>query len=938
MKSLIVCRLRLILIPIALGLWVAPAAAQVKLPKPPASYDVELRYRIRANRDERLRQFDQLEKFLARIGFQETPTEDSETAPFDPAAERMLGSIPSSTARALLQDSRIKTVLLKPAGYKTPENPEERVKVRIELTSGLPVHQQRLLHQQASAFLTQLGFREAIGYDTLGHTLLRGTVPAGSLQYLTKDIRYQPSGWLLPEVPSERLPEPFASVPPVRLVEVVPEPQGTPASVEEASRLPAIDAPPAVVAKLDPGLKRLIALEPTKSDVRVEVVLLTPPAADDTGWRGELLRALPEGRVEGQMEGIITLFLPRASSALSLAGLPFVDGVRLPRVAAPAPPITRPPPRDQPKQPGKAVPLSGAVQPISSVILAAGEVPDALKRTGLDQLHARNFRGAGVRLAIIDSDFSGYDQFVGKQLPKATKLIDLTAERNPSILPDPQPATKGIGHGTHCALAAALAAPAAEFTLIRVDPAIPYQLFSLAHYMLGDPIEPEAFRARRAEIEAETAQTNRDRIDAEREYRRAFEQFSDEPEARQARRAAQQKLADLAKKDKELFDRTVRLNQLEADLIALRGTQVIANPFVWNSGSPLEANSALSRYLNEHYVRSHPPLVDNPAKRIKRPLWFQAAGDTRGQSWTGTFLDVDGDGVMEFAPENTAVPAERWTRELNFLRLAPPAKDGTFDLPEGAHVRISIQWREPHDPDLSESYYREPVAPLRLALLHQRDPNGATVPSDEMEVVARSDSLAQRLVNTPNYGIYEQVVETTLPVAGRYALRVEGSVPRSLRPGYMPIVPALEQEWELRPRIFIETLEGISPEAGRVVFGDYAVSAGGVGMPADSRGALTIGAANLEGKPEPFSAIGAGPAMELRAKPDLWAYDDLGTLGDGTGPARGTALSTSFAAGMSATLLSAGASQTNFLKSVGIPCGYLFEVPERWIMAATLRK
>ena len=938
MKSLIVCPYRLIILPIALGLWIAPALAQVKVPKPPASYDVELRYRIAANRDERLRQFDQLDKFLTRIGFQVTPTEDSETAPFDPAAERMLGSIPSSTAQALLQDHRIKTVLLKPAGYKLPENADERVKVRIELTSGLPVHQQRLLHQQTSAFLTQLGFREAIGYDTLGHTLVRGTVPAGSLQYLTKDIRYQPTGWLLPEAPSERLPEPFASVQPVRLVEVVPEPQGTPASIEEARRLPAIDAPHAVLAKLDPGLKRLIALEPTMNDVRVEVLLITPPSADDPGWRGQLLRAAPEARIEGQMEGMITLFLPRASAALSLASLPFVDGVRLPRVAAPAPPIPRPAPREQPKQPGKAVPLSGAIQRSSAEVVAAAEVPEALKRTGLEQLHARNFRGAGVRLAIIDSDFTGYEQFVGKQLLKTTKLIDLTAERNPSILPDPLPASKGIGHGTHSALAAALAAPAADLTLIRVDPAIPYQLFSLAHYMIGDPIEPEAFRARRAEIEAETAQTNRDRIEAQREYRRAFEQFSDEPEARQARRAAQQRLADLARKDKELFDRTVRLSQLEADLIALRGTQVIASPFVWNSGSPLEANSALSRYLNEHYVRSHPPLVDNPAKRIKQPLWFQAAGDTRGQSWTGTFLDVDGDGVMEFAPESTAVPADRWTRELNFLHLAPPAMDGTFDLPEGAHLRISIQWREPHDPDLPESFYREPIVPLRLVLVHQRDPNGATVPSDEMEVLARSDSVALRLVNTPNYAIYEQVVEATLPVAGRYALRVEGSVPRSLRPGYMPIVPALEQEWELRPRVFIETLEGISPEAGRVVFGDYAVSAGGVGMPADSRGLLTVGAANLEGKREPFSAIGAGPAMELFAKPELWAYHDLGMLGDGTGPAQGTALSTSFSAGMSATLLSAGASQTNFLKSLGIPCGYLFEIPERWILEATQRK
>jgi hypothetical protein len=41
---------------------------------------------------------------------------------------------------------------------------------------------------------------------------------------------------------------------------------------------------------------------------------------------------------------------------------------------------------------------------------------------------------------------------------------------------------------------------------------------------------------------------------------------------------------------------------------------------------------------------------------------------------------------------------------------------------------------------------------------------------------------------------------------------------------------------------------------------------------------------------------------------------------------------------MSATMLSAGASQTNFLKSVGVPTGHRFIVPDAWIDAIRERK
>src|ERR1700736_751540 len=78
------------------------ATAQVVLPKPPEAYDVQFRYRIKADRNERIRQFLEMEKHLVKLGFKQKETEDADLAMFDPSAERMIGTIPSAGARALL--------------------------------------------------------------------------------------------------------------------------------------------------------------------------------------------------------------------------------------------------------------------------------------------------------------------------------------------------------------------------------------------------------------------------------------------------------------------------------------------------------------------------------------------------------------------------------------------------------------------------------------------------------------------------------------------------------------------------------------------------------------------------------------------------------------------------------------------------------------------
>ena len=69
-------------------------------------------------------------------------------------------------------------------------------------------------------------------------------------------------------------------------------------------------------------------------------------------------------------------------------------------------------------------------------------------------------------------------------------------------------------------------------------------------------------------------------------------------------------------------------------------------------------------------------------------------------------------------------------------------------------------------------------------------------------------------------------------------------MPASILPPGTPSLPGIEKSWEMRPRLFIDTLTG----AGRVVLSDFATAEGGLGTPADARGAITVGAADASGK------------------------------------------------------------------------------------------
>jgi hypothetical protein len=691
--------------------------------------------------------------------------------------------------------------------------------------------------------------------------------------------------------------------------------------------------------------------KPHANDLRIEIILATTPKEGDALWQVLLQKTAPRLLIEGNLGNIVTGVFPAPfvddkgtvfdsqvkddfKMIRELAKLPFVSVIRLPQ------------------------PALVQVDPAAAF---KGDNSLALKKAGLTDLHKKGHKGKGVPVAIIDSDFRNWQEVVGQgQLPKDTLLIDLTRERNFDLVADAIPGDMNqLGHGTQCAMAAALAAPEARILLVRIDPAAPHMLKTVMGYVQGEYAMSPALSRRHDDLLAAKLKLQQLREQVAVEKKKVLAIFDDDKDLKTTygflgpvgawtflpRDWLFAREADLDKAEEAYAYKQQKLVDFVGDVKALHGTQVLSQSLVWNDGYPLGARSALTKWLEET-VR--PKYVLTPAgKKIvkgQKPLWFQSAGNTSGQSWQGLFRDADSNGVMEFAAPGVELPPGSWTPELNFLAWQPYQDKQTLDLPANAKFRLSVQWTEPHDPAYffhpdEKDDYLLPLAGLHVVILRQRDPAATMLSEDDFEEVVRSFMLPQRLDNYPTSATYELYVEWTTTKPGRYAVRLERMlparwevdfdkktntpqflhktdlVPTGLRPKGAPTLPAIEKQWELMPRLFIQTIEGT--HQGRPVFRDFATGLGSIGVPADGRDVISIGAAAFDGKAEAFSAPGPPAYMELFPSPMAMSYDRLDVeAADKKGPAFGTSLSTPFAAGTAAVIVSAGTTPADFLKYI----------------------
>jgi len=868
--------LRLLTAALTAGLLATAGSAQVAYPDRPETFDVRVRYRIRADRDERIRQYRALQGHLKGLGFAEAAREDGDLDVFDPAAEDLRGTLPSGNLPRLFENPAVVTAVAVPAGLALPDDGKAPVGVRVRLAAGFGRDEQRDLHAQVVRHLGLLGFREAVGYDHGNFTLVRGSLPGANALALTKDLRTLPAGWFLPAVPTDSQPSPLRTTLPIRTVEVL-------AALPAAAEVAPAPAGPAPSPKLTPDTRAVLADAAGRGKPqRFDLVLDVEPG---DGWPAlrDRLRTAAEGvSVEGLVGLVATVRVGRTEDIARLADVPEVRAIRLPSVGR--------------ETGGPAGDAAGLPTPA-----------DLLGQSRVERLHTLGYRGAGQHVVVVAADFAGAPAAVGKALPAATTLIDLTAELAPDLVAAPVAA--GTGGGTLAAQVAHAAAPAARLTLVRIDPAAFHQLYGVARVVAGDAAAGEALQTRAFELTRRTGELAARRAAVAEEYRKAFADLGDEDRPA-ARRAAAAKALDALTADEQVFRGALdRFTRLQGQLDGLRGASVVVNTLVWDTGHPQDGQSGLSRFLDARYTSAPRQSAVRALQGPPNPVWVQAAGGHPGRAWAGPFLDADGNGVLEFAPDSAAVPKGRWTRELNFLDFTPPGGAAAETLPAGLALRVTLQWREPQDP--GRFLPREPAFPFTLRLLRQLDPAGKASATDDFDEVARSACAPVVLSRTAAAVAFEQTLEVTLPAAGVYALRVEAGDGD----------PAARRRVEVSPRVVVERI-GPDAAAGSPGFRTFPAGRSGVGIPGDSLAALTVGTADRR------TQQGTGPGVTLGDKPDLVS---AGRVRVGAASLTGSMASAAFVGGSAATLASAGVRGTDLIRHLGLTPGGEFVLPDEWL-------
>jgi hypothetical protein len=913
----------LVLVGVLLG---TTAHAQPPQPPPPAKYKVTLRYYIPAPRDQHVMQYDAMIRHLKALDFEFDPPLDkhADTDREDRSKNYLHGVVASAKALRLLEPTVVQSIQLVPDGFDLPAGADDPVMVRLELAGNLTADRQRELTNQTRGLLGALGFKEPAGYDHHGYsrrpyTRIVGTIPRSRLDLLLRDLRTQPAGWFRPIIPRDELPTPLREVNPVQVIEVLPD-------TEAIKELP--EPPPRGAEqfeKISPDLWALVQdkdLGPMRKRVQIGFVGNITPA--DRAWKTTLQETTPGFFIEGQLAQFVTGTI-RLDQVKRLALAPIVSIIRLPR----APRVD-----------------------VDPGIKIKGDNAKALGQTKLKELHERGYLGKGVSVGIIDRDFRGWETLVKKkQLPAKTRLVDLTTELDPAVYPAPYAGDpEQFGHGTLCAQAAALAAPEAELVLIRIETLDPYQLRNVVRYIQGGQFAP-LIEQRNGELVGRGAQLRARRAELLDERRAILNDFTDETdlsdylgflgpfyawlysdrEWHRQRMIYHEKLEEEHRRLEERFRTHLKT------ISSLEGIPIVVNALSWNSGYPFGATSPLSKFL------------DDP----KGPLWFQAVGNTRGQSWLGPYRSTPGDPTMKFTDDSVPLPKGRWSNEVNFLAWQPYQGEPKPEIPAKTKLRLTLQWREPHDPDYylqadDEDLYRKPLANMRLQLLRQRDPATKTLAGDMFEIAGRTTGWAERIEHLPGASVYEHVLEAVLEKGGRYAVRIEkqvstqwlfvpdpgrksprfrlleGLTPTGIRPLGAPTLPALEKNWELRPRLFVEVIDAANRVQGRAVFADFATETGSIGVPADAGNVISVGAASLRNQPQPYSAFGSPSGMELARRPWLYAYDELELAGGG---AFGTSIANAFAAGTVAAMLSGNLTREQVMQMLRAQQGQVLRVP-----------
>jgi subtilisin family serine protease len=137
------------------------------------------------------------------------------------------------------------------------------------------------------------------------------------------------------------------------------------------------------------------------------------------------------------------------------------------------------PPRSGPRRPASAPSLSvgcenAATPDAQSVGTETPVRSQLLEHLGVPAWHHRGWRGQGLKVAVLDSGFSGYSAHLGKALPQSVKVRSFRFDGNFEA--------KDSQHGILCAEVIHALAPDAELLLANWEPEHPDQFLAAVRW------------------------------------------------------------------------------------------------------------------------------------------------------------------------------------------------------------------------------------------------------------------------------------------------------------------------------------------------------------------------------------------------------------------------------------------------------------------------
>lgn len=703
-KKILTFFLLLIVLPISLmGQDVSPSAEKV---------NVRLGFRIQVYGVERLRQADEMLKYLKASGFVSNDENLLEKLQ-DEKVGFIEGIIPVGKESGCLNPRWVYSVTSWPTGAEAPYKSEDPVRIEIQFPQYMQSGKQFEFMEDIKKNLKKIGFIDGVGYNSELFTRITGNISGKSLPAIDSKIfpdALKTAGVLTTPFAFPRIVKVHTDWPLVKSVETI--------EIKDIS-----------LKKMSPSARKKVGMVEQKFEKWLLVLNHQPPGQNEIN---ELFSNLNEAVVEGA-SGALFEILATPDSIKNLAALPATMFV---------------------------APAESQIKTDYSI--KQNNLRNIFFDEGASQ-PARSLRGVGApsSIAVVGNEFLGWEKAFG-EIQTQAELVDLTRTRNFAMEEMPYSKDQGeVGFHTKKAIEVAKVYPGAKIVLVRIDPSIPTMLDEVAGFANGNSRASYALLARYSEtdvIKRLLAGENQF-LQSERAF--LVDQFGQETEIEKRREIYKDKKAKWDENNRNLHVKIERILSLRNQLIEFKSHKVFVLLKNYSSQLPSFQNAALSLFS------------DN--SQFKNAAWLMPDYLFERISWRGAFRDSNRNGIMEFMDDKSndkwrhEKALIQYESNGKILDKIPQGKK----IRVRVRWRESVDWSSATV--LGETSPRPKAQINVMVLQNEKQLPGRKIP-DEYSVIQETGIEPFCIFRSKNFAIFEHLIEIESSKEGVYSLVLHGKV------------------------------------------------------------------------------------------------------------------------------------------------------------------